>query len=260
MEYKHFSHEHNLSLYRVVEVEAVGAGQRCHGCQQPLRDSCNSSSVLGCRKCNFFLHEHCGNANRYVKHPSHRLHPLILLPTPTYCSGSFSCDACGAPGSTFSYCCALCELDLHLHCAFLPPSVTHNAHPHDLSLTFQGTRTGTDPQRCSVCTRLLSSRNWSYVCNRPEPHCRHFQAHTFCATAQVKPGLYQDDDAAAAAELEQVQNRPQHCSNSNDTIPVYPPPPEPQASSPVPAEAVLAEMFHQQLLLQMAQNLKHGTR
>ncbi|KAL0339550.1 UNVERIFIED_CONTAM: hypothetical protein Sradi_4471800 [Sesamum radiatum] len=82
MDYKHFSHQHTLTLYKVQP----GQQFQCHGCHLPCNDS-----VFACWRCNFFLHDHCGNANRYVKHPSHSLHPLVLIPSPTYCSGSFLC-------------------------------------------------------------------------------------------------------------------------------------------------------------------------
>lgn len=215
MEYKHFSHEHTLSLYRVE----AGQQFQCRGCQQPCRES-----IFACWKCNFFLHDHCGNANRYVKHPSHTLHPLILLPTPTYCSGSFLCNACGAPGNTFSYCCALCEVDLHVHCAYLPPKVTPTttSHHHELYLSFQRPDKNGSPEFCSICTKELSTKHWSYFCNKPE--C-NFRVHTFCATTEVKPGLYQDDEP----EQEQVQ------------IPV--------------SEDILAEMFQLQMQIQMAQQM-----
>ncbi|KAF5941230.1 hypothetical protein HYC85_022397 [Camellia sinensis] len=126
MEYKHFSHHHNLNLYRVQQGQTF----HCSGSET----SCTSDSIYACWQCNFFLHDHCGNPNRFIKHPSHPSHPLILLPSPTYCSGTFLCNACGATGKSFSYCCATCEVDLHLHCAFLPPKVNHKSHTHELSL------------------------------------------------------------------------------------------------------------------------------
>ncbi|PIN03615.1 hypothetical protein CDL12_23851 [Handroanthus impetiginosus] len=125
-----------------------------------------------------------------MKHPSHTTHPLVLIPSPTYCSGSFFCNACGAPGNAFSYCCPLCEVDLHVSCAFLPPKVTHKSHHHEICLSFRTPDRANSPDYCKVCREELSCGNWSYFCEQPE--C-DFRIHTFCATSEVKPGLYQDD-------------------------------------------------------------------
>lgn len=177
MEYKHFSHQHSLTLYKVRPHDQ---NFQCHGCQLPCRDS-----IFVCWNCNFFLHEHCGNANRYVEHPFHSPHPLVLLPTPTYCSGSFLCNGCGAPGSTFSYSCPLCEIDLHVQCAYLPQKVQHSSHQHDLWLKV--VQTDSSSRICKICTKELSCRHWSYCCD--VSGC-DFHVHTFCATSEVRPGLY----------------------------------------------------------------------
>ncbi|GFP91651.1 hypothetical protein PHJA_001309100 [Phtheirospermum japonicum] len=189
MEYKHFSHHHPLTLHKIQPGQQ---SQLCHGCQLPCNNNNNNGSIFACYSCNFFLHDHCGNANRYVKHPSHPAHPLVLVPTPTYCSGTFLCDGCGASGNAFSYCCPLCEIDLHVNCTFLPLKVTHNSHPHDLFLSFtaQADRVK-PPDYCRVCRKEMSFRNWFYFCEKAG--CDHFRVHTFCGTSEVKPGQYQDD-------------------------------------------------------------------
>ncbi|KAL1550035.1 hypothetical protein AAHA92_18050 [Salvia divinorum] len=182
MEYKHFSHQHTLTLYKVQQGQQL----HCHGCHRLCHDS-----IFACWSCKFFLHEHCGNANRFVKHPSHKQHPLILMPNPTYCSSSFLCNGCGVAGSTFSYCCALCEVDLHVPCAYLPPKVKHQSHEHEICISYQTTQEkDSTPQLCKICTRELSSKHWSYLCDMAG--CT-FRVHTFCATAEVKLGLHQDD-------------------------------------------------------------------
>ncbi|XP_059643060.1 protein VACUOLELESS GAMETOPHYTES [Cornus florida] len=194
MEYKHFSHQHSLMMYQVQQGQQL----RCSGCESYCHDS-----VYACWPCNFFLHQHCGNANRYVKHPSHPLHPLILLPSPTYCSATFLCNACGAPGNAFSYCCALCEIDLHVHCAFLPPKVTHNSHPHQLGLICTNPADKVDQNTpnciCKICNKLLESKHWAYDCSK----CDLFLVHTYCATKEVKLGLYPDDAASDSEAVPQ---------------------------------------------------------
>ncbi|KAL3632423.1 hypothetical protein CASFOL_025407 [Castilleja foliolosa] len=213
MEYKHFSHKHTLALHNIQP----GQQFTCHGCTQP----CTKNSIFACFPCNFFLHDHCGNANRYVKHPSHPPHPLILLPTPTYCSGSFLCNGCGAPGTTFSYSCALCEVDLHVHCAYLPTMVAHKAHNHELRQDLRPS--DKKGMMCKICMKEMGCKNWSYFCEKPE--C-DFRAHTYCVTSEVNLGLYQDDEAD---EQKTVVHRIQGSG-----------------------EDVLAEMFRIQLQMQMA--------
>lgn len=131
MDYKHFSHLHNLTIHRPYEL---GKQVVCSGCHFPCDNT--KTAVHACHQCNFFLHDHCANAGRYVKHPSHKLHPLILLPYPTYAGSTFICNACGRPGKSFSYCCALCEFDLHVGCAMLPVSVVSEHHEHELGLYY----------------------------------------------------------------------------------------------------------------------------
>lgn len=182
MEHKHFSHQHPLTLHKVQQ-----AGQQqleCHGCN--LRCE-KDSSMFACWSCKFFLHDHCGNAPRHFNHPNHPAHRLVLMVAPTYCSGSFMCTACGSPGSSFSYCCPLCEVDLHLNCAYLPWRLSHNAHGHDLYLALTPETPNTD--HCKLCRDELSSKNWSFVCAKYE--C-DFRVHTFCATTEVRPGMYDE--------------------------------------------------------------------
>ncbi|GFP97222.1 myosin-6 [Phtheirospermum japonicum] len=161
MEYKHFSHHHPLTLHKIQPGQQ---SQLCHGCQLPCN---NNGSIFACYSYNFFLHDHCGNANQYVKHPSHPAHPLVLIPTPTYCSGTFLCNGCGASGNAFSYCCPLYEIDFHVNCTFLPLKVTHNSHPHDLFLSFTAPINRVKPpDYCRVCRKEMSFRNWFYFCEK----------------------------------------------------------------------------------------------
>ncbi|KAL3831071.1 hypothetical protein ACJIZ3_019873 [Penstemon smallii] len=169
MEYEHFSHNHTLTLSRIQP----GQQFQCHGCNLRCHDS-----IFACWNCNFFLHEHCGIANRYTNHPSHLLHPLVLVPSPTYCSGSFLCNGCSAPGNAFFYCCALSEVDLHVHCAYLPHKVSHNAHQHELCLSFEKTNVSNALDYCKICMKEMSFRNLSYFCGKPE--CDFLGSYLLC--------------------------------------------------------------------------------
>ncbi|WOH00105.1 hypothetical protein DCAR_0519462 [Daucus carota subsp. sativus] len=102
MDYKDFSHKHNLKNHRLTEGQTVS----CSRCERLCHNN-----VYACLQCNYFLHDYCANAVRYIKnHLSDTQHPLVLIPKPTYCSGSFICNACGETGSSFSYCCVLCGI------------------------------------------------------------------------------------------------------------------------------------------------------
>ncbi|CAK9169961.1 unnamed protein product [Ilex paraguariensis] len=92
------------------------------------------------------------------------------------------------------------HVDLHVHCAFLPPKVNHRLHPHKLSLSYGvPADQKLSPQACKICNQMLDSKNWSYYCLKCE-----FRVHTFCATKEVKPGLYQMDEATESVAAEAV--------------------------------------------------------
>ncbi|KAL7204195.1 hypothetical protein ACSBR2_017296 [Camellia fascicularis] len=119
MDFKHFSHPHNLSFHQIPQ----GTDAHCFGCNFPV-----VGTAFMCWQCQFFLHHQCFLATRSLNHPSHPSHPLSLLPSPTYPCGSFFCNSCNLPGTAFSYSCAHCEFDLHLHCASLPQPTTTTTH------------------------------------------------------------------------------------------------------------------------------------
>ncbi|XP_042029982.1 uncharacterized protein LOC121776898 [Salvia splendens] len=105
METKQFSHQHPLAFHQVHQ----GSQTHCSGCKSPA-----TGNVYACWQCSYFLDEHCFHATRSLRHPSHPLHPLSLVPLPTYPSASF-CNSCSLPGDGFSYCCAACDFDIHVH-------------------------------------------------------------------------------------------------------------------------------------------------
>ncbi|XP_059654313.1 uncharacterized protein LOC132301037 [Cornus florida] len=123
MAYKHFSHHHSLSFQ---QLQQAGAPEiQCSGCK-----TSGSGSLYICWQCSFFLHEQCFRASRSMEHPSHPSHPLTLVPYPTYPSGSFICNSCNQTGTGFSYTCANCEFDIHVHCAYKPQTTTHESYPY----------------------------------------------------------------------------------------------------------------------------------
>ncbi|KAG5627342.1 hypothetical protein H5410_012560 [Solanum commersonii] len=126
---QHFSHPHFLKLI-VNPPETL----TCNACEQPNI----TTTFYGCNTCQYFLHENCLNAPRFLDHSSHPSHHLTLLPTPTYSNRSYTCKACGSAGNGCSFSCACCEFDVHMHCAFLPQTVfLPQHHHHELELIFE---------------------------------------------------------------------------------------------------------------------------
>ncbi|XP_010524602.1 PREDICTED: uncharacterized protein LOC104802616 [Tarenaya hassleriana] len=181
MEYKHFSHPHALKLEQIQNHEG-SAGFVCSGCESAIAGPAYTCSSQGC---SFSLHQQCGNAARGMQHPSHALHHLTLVPYTTYSAGTFLCNACGSHGGKgFSYCCPLCDFDLHGRCALLPQVTAHHSHPlHNLVLVFNSvpamafTQFGLGNQLvCNLCNQLMDSRLWSYNC-----YACNFHIHASCA-------------------------------------------------------------------------------
>ncbi|KAL1818781.1 hypothetical protein ACET3Z_013650 [Daucus carota] len=128
MEHKHFSHPHGLTFHQ----NKLKSETNCSGCKLPC-----SENTYVCWECRFFLHQQCFDAPRSLDHPSHPIHPLNLVPYPTYQSGRFICDSCHLPGFGFSFSCSKCEYDLHLHCSKVTAEsskselkqIHHKSHP-----------------------------------------------------------------------------------------------------------------------------------
>ncbi|RWR92912.1 putative protein binding protein [Cinnamomum micranthum f. kanehirae] len=149
---QHFSHTHPLQLWNLQPQDQT----QCNGCKSPC-----TGLAYRCTLCNYYLHKACTQIPNQIHHPSHP-HPLALLPTPTYPTGSFSCDACGRQGTGFSFHCQTCEFDLHAPCASFPRTITHRAHTHPLVLTYTNPYNGL-PYTCDIC-KGLGVNQWAYRC------------------------------------------------------------------------------------------------
>ncbi|KAF3449267.1 hypothetical protein FNV43_RR09995 [Rhamnella rubrinervis] len=169
---KPFSHNHPLCPYEVEEDDGI----TCSGCELEL-----SGSAYKCKRssCDFHLHKSCFELPRKIQHNFHPQHNLILIPTPPYESGIFVCNACDASGSSFTYNCAACEVDLHVHCSSLPETVTRHDHEHPLALVFSLPAEKEDGNyfTCSVCTTLFKEEYWAYRCKDCD-----YVTHLDCAT------------------------------------------------------------------------------
>lgn len=186
---QHFSHHHILISLQLDEGEEI----KCKGCDQIIVEPFH-----GCLSCNFYLHNHCMNAPRSLQHPSHPSHPLSLLPFPTYCCRSYTCDACGSEGRAFGFSCSHCEFDLHVKCATLPSTILLENHRHELKLVFGSPYEDKSTVfACDLCRGIMQNNFWLYYCEDCD-----FAGHLDCATSKGcskeeesrKPA---DDDAAA---------------------------------------------------------------
>ncbi|CAN4080466.1 unnamed protein product [Withania somnifera] len=156
---QHFSHHHILKSLVLNESEQL----QCQACEQPIFEPFH-----GCISCNFYLHDNCLNVPRSLVHPSHPSHPLTLLPTPTYSSRSFTCNACGSEGRSCSLSCAHCEFDLQVHCALFPRTILLTQHHHhELKLIFDSPFDHEDESMifvCDLCHGKTEQNYWLYNC------------------------------------------------------------------------------------------------
>ncbi|KAK3004006.1 hypothetical protein RJ639_017893 [Escallonia herrerae] len=119
----HFSHRHPLRLSGVQPEDQT----ICSGCELDLLGPAYICTKAGC---SFLLHESCMELPRRVRHKSHPIHPLVLLSSPPYSDGEFTCDACGDSGHAFTFHCSTCKFDLHVECASLPETEDSDDHKH----------------------------------------------------------------------------------------------------------------------------------
>ncbi|PQQ19841.1 rho GTPase-activating protein gacU [Prunus yedoensis var. nudiflora] len=197
---QHFSHPHPLRLYNHQPQQQTLNLQQ----QQLASCACCKLNVSGgwiysCTPCNYFLHIPCSQMPQQITHPyDHQSHVLILIPTPTNPDGVFSCDACMKHGNGFAYHCGVCSIDLHPSCASKPLILTHQSHPHQLSLSFSRPPGFNNSKTfiCNICNQV-GYKEWLYMCNP----CG-FTAHLGCVTAKPRappPPSNQQIQAAAQA-------------------------------------------------------------
>ncbi|KAL3537290.1 hypothetical protein ACH5RR_000656 [Cinchona calisaya] len=167
----HFSHPHPLQLSNNQSQQAFTISS-CSGCKLEA-----SGMVYSCTICNYFLHQKCSQMPQQITHPfDQNNHALSLLPNPAYPEGIFSCDACKQQGNGFSYHCQVCGIDLHILCASMPMVLTHQAHHHQLYLTFSPPYPN-QTFSCDIC-RMNGYNNWLYRCSICE-----FDVHLTCVNS-----------------------------------------------------------------------------
>ncbi|EYU27122.1 hypothetical protein MIMGU_mgv1a017892mg [Erythranthe guttata] len=164
----HFSHPHPLKLVDHQQTLNLITSP-CSACKlEP------SGTIYSCTICkDFFLHKKCFEMPTKLIHPFHKKHALTLTSKPTYGEMLFRCDACQQRGDGFSYHCKPCGFDLHVLCATLPFSITHESHAiHKLELIT--CELSKSKFNCSICMKL-GLRQWLYRCKS----CG-FDAHLKC--------------------------------------------------------------------------------
>ncbi|KAK7336651.1 hypothetical protein VNO77_17197 [Canavalia gladiata] len=147
---EHFSHIHPLLLKEEHKNDNIQV--LCLGCEKPII----SGPVFCCDLCNHVLHKTCAELPRYIKHPFHPQHPLILLPTTPY-MGNCVCDACGRLFKHFVYHCFLCQYDLDITCA----SRWHPDDGHRHAFRLLTNPQGSQPLICYACGMVV---NESHIC------------------------------------------------------------------------------------------------
>ncbi|XP_052173656.1 uncharacterized protein LOC127788974 [Diospyros lotus] len=171
----HFSHEHPLELLKFQPQPPSAPTVACSGCELAA-----SGQLYCCSTCNYYLHEPCSRMPQELSHSSHKEHKLTLLSSPAYPEGTFTCNACGSPGTGFSYHCRECQVDIHIICALMRSTIKHSAHDHTLSLWFSPPY-DTKTFDCDICGGP-GSDHWLYRCDSCE-----FDAHMKCAKSKTQP-------------------------------------------------------------------------
>ncbi|CAH8316262.1 unnamed protein product [Eruca vesicaria subsp. sativa] len=146
--FRHFSHHHDLMRLCVNGEEKEEGEQVCQACILPI----DFDSFLGCKECDFALHDTCANLPRKLEHIFH-VHPLILeVNMANIKEGFFCCSNCERESCGFMYrCCQeVCEFKMDAKCVSLTDPL-HNAHKHPLTLLDRGAW-------CNECTFYLDAK------------------------------------------------------------------------------------------------------
>lgn len=173
---QHFSHPHILKLINPAESATL----TCNACEKT--NITNKPNFYGCNSCQYFLHENCLNVPRFLDHSSHPSHHLTLLPVPTYSSRSYTCNGCGCDGNGFSFSCARCDFDIHMHCALIPQTVLlSKQHHHELKLIFESPFDNKNTVFvCDICDDNVDLNCWFYYCAGCD-----FGMHLHCASPEA---------------------------------------------------------------------------
>ncbi|XP_013624191.1 PREDICTED: uncharacterized protein LOC106330229 [Brassica oleracea var. oleracea] len=144
---RHFSHHHDLMRIRVNDE--VDEGGVCQACILPIE----FNSFLGCKECDFSLHDTYASLHRKMEHTFHR-HPLNLeVNFMNIKEGFFCCSKCGRASCGFMYRSYEkdCKFTMDARCASLSDPLSNKAYEHRLHLTGSGAR-------CNQCDFTLKRK------------------------------------------------------------------------------------------------------
>ncbi|KAI3472156.1 hypothetical protein Pfo_029644 [Paulownia fortunei] len=160
-------HEHPL-IFHDQDDDHPGVSRVCSACVQSI-----SPPFYSCCECrDLFLHSCCVHLPvTLTKHPAHQDHSLFLLTRLEPPISGFFCEGCWLPCNGFAYCCKTCDFYLDVVCAFMPASITHDAHGKAHIL--YAARNISEP--CPCCGNVYGGI--SYECHT----CRSFKLHARCA-------------------------------------------------------------------------------
>lgn len=104
-----------------------------------------------------------------ISHFSHPQHKLKF----EYTEIPFKCDGCKEVGIGSRYKCAICDFDLHMHCAIPTPSIFHPFYTK-CSFQFLSRAPGDSPRFCNACEKDITGFVY---------HCKScgFDLHPCCA-------------------------------------------------------------------------------
>ncbi|GAA0183861.1 hypothetical protein LIER_31202 [Lithospermum erythrorhizon] len=191
---QNFTHPHVLHHLKLDEQKPI----TCNACEETIT---TTIPFHGCPSCNFHLHTQCFTSPLYLHHPSHPSHPLTLLPTPTYSSRSFNCDACGFRGNGSCYNCSSCDFDIHLRCANLPMYLHVNEHHHALKLFLTSPYNNSNSGfQCDFCHGMKEGHLWSYYCQECD-----FGTHVGCAMKFKETTNYGTHSSSTMSEIERLK-------------------------------------------------------
>ncbi|XP_047317508.1 uncharacterized protein LOC124920961 [Impatiens glandulifera] len=137
MEFKHFSHEHPLTLNEGkgwhALTEIIDPKQTCKGCGESILPYL---PFYLCHDCNYFLHQRCAHLPLQTIYPLHHQdHRLTLLSRPpSRHSRRTNCNACNrSDWQHFTYHCPPCNFNIDIECAIRATTrVQHKCHKHPL--------------------------------------------------------------------------------------------------------------------------------
>ncbi|CAH8370021.1 unnamed protein product [Eruca vesicaria subsp. sativa] len=128
---RHFSHHHDL-VSLCINGEEEEDERVCQACILPI----DFGSFLGCKECDFALHDTCANLPRKMEHPFHHHRLTLEVNMMNIKEGFFRCSKCKQESCGFMYRCCQeeCEFKMDAKCASLTDPLHTGAHKHPLTL------------------------------------------------------------------------------------------------------------------------------